>query len=346
MTFLSGGIGGARLAYAFQQWNRRAGLPCAFTAIVNVGDDFTHLGLRVSPDIDSVTYHLADLGDQHRGWGRAGDTDAAIREVQRVLPEAGWFQLGDLDIAHNAMRTHLLTEGLTLSEVTAKLTARYGVDMRVLPSTNDPSPTRVRFSGPNGTSVDRGFQEWWVRDRAEPLPQSFEFPLVASTSPAPGVIEAISGADVVVIAPSNPIVSIEPILAIPGIREAVERVSAPVVGISPIIANKPVRGWADRCLQVEGVDCTASAVAERYGHRNEGGLLDGWLVDEGDVTSSRSFPGRVAASPLRFTRGEEDFQIVDALFELAAKCEMQRSVNSHRSVNSLIPQSERITHSV
>lgn len=327
VTFLSGGVGGARLAYAFQQWNRRVGLPCSFTAIVNVGDDFTHLSLHISPDIDSVTYHLADLGDQHRGWGRAGDTDAAIREVRRILPEAGWFHLGDLDIAHNAMRTHLLHEGRTLSEVTAMLTARHGADMHVIPATDDPSPTRVRFAGSSGLHTELGFQEWWVRDQAEPLPDEFIFPLALAATPAPGVIEAITSADVLVIAPSNPIVSIDPILAIPGIREAVQNATAPVVGVSPIIANKPVRGWADRCLRVAGIECTAAAVATRYGYRPDGGILDGWLVDYADIESCRPFPGRVAASNLRFTRGEEDFHIVNALFELAAKCEPQPSMN-------------------
>lgn len=340
VTYLSGGVGGARFAYALQQWNLRAGMPCSVSAVVNVGDDFTHLGMRISPDIDSVTYHLANLGDQERGWGRAGDSDSAIREVKQILPEAGWFHLGDLDIAHSLMRTHLLNEGHSLSEVTAKMIASYGVSSRILPVTNDPSPTRVVLPTGNGLTRETGFQQWWVQDNASPLPTEFRFPLAASATPTPDVIDAIEEADVLVIAPSNPVVSIDPILRIPGIRDALMSSTAPIVGISPIIGGKPVRGWADRCLSAVGVECSAAAVANWYGHRSEGGLLDGWLVDPEDIDSARSFPGVVESAPLRFTRGEEDCNIINTMFDLAAECAASLSVN-HRFTSRMLDRIAR-----
>lgn len=325
VTILCGGVGGARFTRSFSHWAERTGWEGELTALVNVGDDFTHLGLRVSPDIDSVTYHLAGLGDDARGWGRGGDTDTAITEITRVLPQEGWFQLGDLDIAHNLMRTHLLGQGHSLSRVTAELAGRYGVDCRILPVTDDPSPTRVRLSEPlpgvDGTEpLELGFQEWWVREQATPVPDRFVFPLAGAASPAPGVLQALDEADLVVIAPSNPAVSIAPILAIPGVREALTGVAAPVIGLSPIIGGKPVRGWADRCLRVLGVPCTAAGVAEHYGARAAGGLLDGWLIDDVDAEDCRELEPATASSPLIFQGTPEDDHIITAALELADRC--------------------------
>lgn len=321
ITYLSGGVGGARFSSALSRWNDHAGSPCELTAIVNVGDDFTHLGLHISPDIDSVTYHLSGLGDAKRGWGRANDTDCVAQEVARIMPETTWFQLGDLDIAHNLMRTHLLSQGLTLSEVTETLAQKYGVPVNILPATNDPSPTTVLLPRDEQEvdsehPVRRNFQEWWVKQQAEPLPLGFEFPGATRATPAPGVIEAITDADLIVFAPSNPVVSIDPILAIPGIREALATSNAPVIGLSPIIGNKPVRGWADRCLQAVGISCTAGAVTDYYGHSSTGGLLDGWLIDPVDEDQEMNFAGIVSSVPLLFTQDENDFPIIDLLIDM------------------------------
>lgn len=324
IAVLSGGVGGARFARALDAWRRRNRPEMEITAIVNVGDDFDHLGLRICPDIDSVTYHLAGLGDPVRGWGRADDTAHAFTEIARIMPEHRWFELGDLDIAHNAMRTQLLGERRPLSEVTAELARRYGVGPAVLPVTDRPSPTRVVF-GPDARRRALGFQEWWVRDAATPQPAAFEFPLAARAAPAPGVLDALRSAQLVVVAPSNPAVSIAPILAVPGVRQALRTTAAAVVGLSPIIGGRPVRGWADRCLAVIGVECTSAAVAAHYGSRADGGLLDGWLADPEDRRLDFGRCGPVAFCPLRFTAGREDDAIIDALLELADAARARKS---------------------
>lgn len=316
VVFLSGGVGGARFAQALDTWNGEAGNPLACTAIVNVGDDFTHLGMRISPDLDSVAYHLAGLGNRARGWGRAGDTDAVMTEMRRVLPTASWFQLGDLDIAHNLLRTHLLNDGAPLSEVTRILNELYGVRFTVLPVTDAPSPTLVTF--PAGGETLR-FQEWWVRDQAQPTPSGFAFPEARAARPSPGVIEALASADLIVVAPSNPVVSIDPILAIPGIRAALTNSAAPIVGLSPIIGGRPVRGWLDRCLEAVAVECSAPAIAAYYGNRQDGGLLDGWLADPQDAGTTDTFGGAVAHVPLLFTQDERDLAIIEAVFSLAER---------------------------
>lgn len=311
ITFLSGGVGGARFARALHSWNEASGRLFNCTAIVNVGDDFTHMGLRISPDLDSVAYHLADMGDKGRGWGRASDSTRTMSEISRVLPEESWFQLGDLDIAHSLMRTQLLEKGHSLSETTHLLNSRYGVSFTVLPATDDPSPTIVEHAG----SAPMGFQEWWVRNQASPPPTAFTFPHAADSRPAPGVLESLAAADIIVIAPSNPVVSIDPILAIPGIRAAIAEAAAPVIGLSPIIGGRPVRGWLDRCLAVVDVECAAPAVAARYGDRSSGGLLDAWLADPLDENLPNSFAGLITHVPLLFSQDEGDNRIIDALME-------------------------------
>ncbi|UOR02181.1 2-phospho-L-lactate transferase CofD family protein [Leucobacter allii] len=327
VALLSGGVGGARCALALDIWRRETRSRLDLTAIVNVGDDFTHLGLRISPDIDSVLYHLGDLGDTSRGWGRAGDSATIAEQLRRHLPEAAWFHLGDLDLGHSLIRTRLLAQGLTLSEVTAKFAEDFGIEASVRPVTDDPSPTVVDVPAEvpaetlwpdeaSGTAErSLGFQEWWVRGRAEPMPCRFRSPAAAEARPAPGVLDAIRDADVVVIAPSNPIVSVTPVLDIPGVREAVRATSAPVVGLSPIIGGRPVRGWADRCLAVAGVECSATGVRDFYGARESGGLLDGWLLDPTDATPG-PHPMPTTASELRFGGDERDTRIVEALWEL------------------------------
>ena len=311
ITLLSGGVGGARCALALDTWRRTVDPGLSLTAIVNVGDDFTHLGLRISPDIDSVTYHLAGLADLQRGWGRTGDTTGIAQQVATHLPSEAWFHLSDQDLGHSLLRTELLSSGSTLSEVTQRFAHDFGVAATILPATNDPSPTMV--SVPEG---EIPFQAWWVREQASPVPSGFTYPRAEDARPAPGVLTAIRDADVVVIAPSNPIVSVTPILKIPGVREALHATRAPVVGLSPIIGGKPVRGWADRCLAAAGVECTAAAVREFYGARDAGGLLNGWLIDPVDARSAPGESVPTAATPLLFSCSDQDNRIIEALLSL------------------------------
>lgn len=329
VTVLCGGVGGAKFLEVLDQWNTQHGSPHELTAVVNVGDDFTHLGLRVSPDIDSVVYRLAGLNNPVHGWGRRDETHRVAQEVARHVPEVTWFELGDLDIANCAMRTHLLNEGQTLSEVTARLASSYGVGVRVLPVTDDPVPTLVQLpaegSDPASLSVDAPggqgitvlFQEWWVQRKAQPVPLGFVSHGAGEAHPAPGVLDAIAHADLVLIAPSNPVVSITPLLAIPGVREALTSTSARVVGLSPLIGGRPVRGYADTCLAAVGVESTSAGVAGMYGARQEGGLLDGWLIDAGDEQdfAATSIGQCVSwrALPLIFGQGNDEVIAASAL---------------------------------
>ncbi|MGV8895810.1 MAG: 2-phospho-L-lactate transferase [Rhodoglobus sp.] len=278
ITVLSGGVGGAR----FLRGLRDAVTPAdEVTAIVNVGDDMWLTGLRIAPDLDSIMYTLAGENDEQRGWGRVGESERVSAELRAYGVGWPWFTLGDLDIGTHITRTHLLREGLSLSEATARITSRWPLGVRLIPATDDEVETHVNTDG-----GPMHFQEWWTRHRASIPALSFDHRGAATSTPAPGVLDAIAEADVVIVAPSNPVVSIGPILAIPGIREALASTPARVVGISPIIAGAVVRGMADACLAAIGVSTSADAVAVHYGARSRGGVLDGWLVDESDAAAA------------------------------------------------------------
>ncbi len=273
ITVLSGGVGGAR----FLRGLRSAAPSADITAVVNVGDDMWMTGVRIAPDLDSIMYTLAGENDEQRGWGRVGESERVSAELRAYGVGWPWFTLGDLDIGTHLTRTHYLRSGLPLSEATRLISARWPLGVTLLPATDDEVETWV--------VTDEGsmhFQEWWTRHRAAIPARAFEYRGVASSTPAPGVISAITDADVVLFAPSNPVVSIGPILAIPGIRAAVQSTAAPVVGVSGIINGSVVRGMADACLAAIGVATAADAVALHYGSRSSGGVLDGWLVDSTD----------------------------------------------------------------
>lgn len=277
ITVLAGGIGGARFLRGV-----RAAYPRAeITAVVNTGDDITLHGLRVCPDLDSVMYTLGDGIDTERGWGRAKESWRVKDELAEYGADAAWFGLGDLDIATHLMRTQLLDAGYPLSEVTAALCVRWDPGVRLLPMSDQRCETHVVVEL-DGTRKAIHFQSWWIEHHAQLPALSFVPVGVEEARPAPGTLEAIAGADVVLIAPSNPVVSIDTILAVPGMRAAVVATPAPVIGFSPIIGGAPVRGMADACLKAIGVEVSAQAVAEHYGARLAGGLLDAWLVDEAD----------------------------------------------------------------
>ena len=283
ITVISGGVGGARFLRGVRAHVREAypdgdgGSTASVTAVVNTGDDMWLSGLRIAPDLDSIMYTLAGESDEVRGWGRVGETERVSGELRAYGVGWPWFTLGDLDIGTHLARTSMLRDGLTLAEATARITSRWPLGVRLLPATNDEVETHVVVG--DGTSMH--FQEWWTRHRATLPARAFVQQGVESSSPAPGVVEAIATADVVLFAPSNPVVSIGTVLGIPGIREAVA--STTVVGVSPIIGGAVVRGMADACLTAIGVATAADAVALHYGSRSSGGLLDAWLLSEEDA---------------------------------------------------------------
>lgn len=302
ITLLAGGIGGARFTRGLLHHIRSTGLDAEITVVVNTGDDIRMFGLQLCPDLDSIMYTLGGGISEERGWGREDETFTVMGELGKYGVEPTWFGLGDRDLATHIVRTQMLNAGYPLSAVTAALCDRWQPGVTLLPMSDDRLETHVVVDGDEpGTRRALHFQEWWVRHRAG-LP-ALAFPLVGvdTAKPGPGVLQAISDADVVLLPPSNPVVSIGTILQVAGIRDALRSTAAPVVGVSPIVGGAPVRGMADACLDAIGVDTTAEAVARHYGARQAaipagadgGGILDGWLVD--DATDS-DVPARLAAT--------------------------------------------------
>jgi LPPG:FO 2-phospho-L-lactate transferase len=279
LVALAGGVGAAR----FLRGLLRVHDPAGVVVVGNTGDDLRMHGLAISPDLDSVAYTLAGLADEERGWGLAGET-WNVRDALVRLGEPGWFALGDRDIATHLLRTRLLAEGATLSEATAALCQRLGVPVRLLPMSDQRVETRVEVDGPGGPE-DLGFQEWWVGRQARDPVRRVRFEGVERARPAPGVLEAIGAASGIVLCPSNPVVSIAPILAVPGICDAIQAAPCRVVAVTPIVGGAPVRGMADRLLPAWGVEVSARGVAGLYA-----GLADAFVLDTvdagqaGDVT--------------------------------------------------------------
>jgi LPPG:FO 2-phospho-L-lactate transferase len=269
---LAGGIGGGK----FLRGLVRATAPGDVTAVVNTGDDIVMHGLAISPDLDSVTYWLGGVFDRERGWGRRDESFRATEELRRFDAEGAWFGLGDLDLATHLFRTRLLAEGATLSEVTARIAARFGIAARIVPMSDDVVTTRIDAVS-SGVELDLHFQEYWVQRRAADDVKGVRFHGADTARPAPGVLEAIASADAVVIAPSNPVVSISPILAVPGIRDAVAARRGRVVGVSGILGGAPLAGMADRLMPAVGLEVSAAGAASAYR-----GLLSAWVIDERD----------------------------------------------------------------
>jgi LPPG:FO 2-phospho-L-lactate transferase len=321
IVVLSGGIGGARFLAGVRAYARLEGADV--TAVVNVGDDVVLHGLRICPDLDSVMYTLGGGADPERGWGRAGETWTVSEELAAYGAEPTWFGLGDRDVATHLVRTTMLSAGYPLSAVTEALATRWQPGVRLLPATDDRLETHAVVTVPEADRATDGaaqraihFQEWWIRHRGALPTHRFVFVGAEAAKPAPGVLDALAGADLVLLAPSNPVVSIAPILAVAQLRDALVTGPAPVVGISPIIGGAPVRGMADRCLAVLDVPCTAAGVAGLYGARADGGILDGWLVDEADALSA--VPGvTVRPAPLWMTDEAATVAMVRAAVELA-----------------------------
>ncbi|GAA3450252.1 2-phospho-L-lactate transferase [Dactylosporangium matsuzakiense] len=297
IVVLAGGIGGARFLLGVRAVARETGADV--TAVINVGDDVTLHGLRICPDLDSVMYTLGGGADPERGWGRVGETWTVKDELAAYGAEPTWFGLGDKDIATHLVRTRMLDAGYPLSAVTEALCDRWQPGVRMLPASDDRVETHAVVEVDGATRAIH-FQEWWIRYRAGIPTQRFVFVGAETAKPAAGVLDAIAAADVVLVAPSNPVVSIAPILAVPAVREAVATGPAPVAGFSPIIGSAPVRGMADKCLEVMGVECSPAGVGGLLGARSAGGVLDAWLVDESDAGAQ--VPGlTVRAVPLWMT---------------------------------------------
>jgi LPPG:FO 2-phospho-L-lactate transferase len=318
VTVLSGGVGGARFLLGLKALGHEV------TVIGNTGDDITMLGLRICPDLDTVMYTLGDGIAAERGWGREGETFRVRDELDHYAAEIegaevpSWFGLGDLDLATHLLRTQWLAGGVPLSEVTRRLCERWQPGVRLLPATDAMIETYVELR--DGRTVH--FQEWWVRLHAAVPATRFDVLGVAQSTPAPGVVEALQDADVVVLPPSNPVVSIGVILAVPGIAEALRATSAPVVGLSPIVAGAPVRGMADACLAAIGVETNAAAIARHYGSRAKGGWLDGWLVDTRDAAAVAGLADdgiSAIAVPLMMTNLEATTAMAAAALAFAAE---------------------------
>jgi LPPG:FO 2-phospho-L-lactate transferase len=270
VVVLTGGVGGAKLVLGLCH----AVEPARVTAIVNTGDDFSHLGLAVSPDIDTLLYTLAGKSNAAQGWGREGET-WSFMEALRSLGGEDWFLLGDGDLALHVLRTGRLKTGAPLSRIIADFALAWGIGARILPMTDDPVVTRLE--------TDEGvldFQDYFVRRRCEPVVRDIRFDGASSARPGPGVIEAILDpqARAILVAPSNPYLSVDPILAVPGVREALAKASAPVIAVSPLIGGKAVKGPTAKLMAELGIQANTASVAQHYR-----GWLDGLLVDVGDA---------------------------------------------------------------
>ena len=274
ITVLAGGVGAAR----FLRGLKSAAPDAQITVIGNTGDDITLFGLRVCPDLDTVMYTLGGGINEEQGWGRADETFSVRDELAAYGAGPAWFTLGDRDFATHILRSQLLAEGQPLSAVTEVLCRRWQPGVRLLPMSDDPVETHVEIQSAERTLVH--FQEWWVRLHAKVPALGITAVGAADATPAPGVLDAIADADIVLFPPSNPVVSIGTILSVPGIREALA--ARTVVGVSPIIGGAPVRGMADACLTAIGVETSAAAVAAHYG----AALINGWLVDDQDKAAA------------------------------------------------------------
>jgi LPPG:FO 2-phospho-L-lactate transferase len=312
---LAGGIGGARFLRGL-----KVAVPDAeITVVGNTGDDITLFGLRVCPDLDTVMYTLGGGIHPEQGWGRADESFAVQSELAAYGVEPQWFGLGDRDFATHIVRTQMLSAGYPLSQVTEALCARWRPGVRLLPMSDDRVETHVVIDDSTASGGRRAvhFQEFWVRLHAEPAAHAIVPVGAEEAKPAPGVLDALAAADVILFPPSNPVVSIGTILAVPGLRDAVAGADAPVVGLSPIVGGAPVRGMADKVLAAIGVEATASAVARHYGP----GLLDGWLVH---TTDAAEIPAVEAAGiggravPLLMTDDEATAAMARAALDLAA----------------------------
>ena len=312
---LSGGVGGAKLAFGLSKILP----PARLTVVANTGDDFEHLGLRISPDLDTLVYTLGNVVNEETGWGCRAETWQFMEALERLGGET-WFRLGDRDLATHVRRTQLLTAGVSLSEVTSILCARFGVEQKIVPMSNQDVRTRVHT--PAGT-LD--FQHYFVRDRTEPQVTALDYHGAGSARPAPSVLAALRDPELagVVVAPSNPYLSIDPILAVGAMREAIDAANVPVVAVSPIVGNAAIKGPTAKIMRELGLEVSAESVARHYGE-----LLDGFIVDSSDTAAIQCIadarPGLVTVAEQTIMSTPDDKirlaeTTVDLVYELARR---------------------------
>lgn len=302
---LSGGVGGAKLALGLS----RVLPPEDLLVVVNTGDDFEHLGLSISPDIDTVMYTLAGLANRELGWGRHDET-WSFMETMEALGGETWFRLGDRDVALHVERTRRLRRGESLSAVTNALATKMGIPQRIVPMSDDPIRTRL-LTGEGWLD----FQEYFVHRRCEPVVSQLEFHGAATARPHPEFMAALADPrlQAVVICPSNPFISVEPILAIPGVRDAMANCAAPVIAVSPIIAGRAVKGPTAKMMTELGLDPSAGTVAQRYSD-----LLDGYVIDHADMSEVVSIDARVMLAQTLMTTIEDREALARTVLEAAS----------------------------
>ncbi|MCP4071225.1 MAG: 2-phospho-L-lactate transferase [Hyphomicrobiales bacterium] len=266
---LSGGVGGAKLVLGLSHVVPSGQL----TVVANTGDDFDHLGLRICPDIDTVIYTLADLANRQQGWGRAEET-WTFMQVLRDLGGDEWFNLGDGDLALHVLRTNRLNNGANLSEVTAEITKSFGIEVKILPMSDEPVSTMVET--PEGMLA---FQHYFVREHCEPVVTGFDFKGIEDAKPNPALIPVLAyKTDAIIIAPSNPFVSVDPILSVPGLRDMLRQCGAPIIAVSPIVGGDAIKGPAAKMLVEMGLQSSALEIARHYQ-----GFIDALVIDEKDA---------------------------------------------------------------
>ena len=310
---LSGGVGGAKLALGLA----RVMPPEELCVVVNTGDDFEHLGLSISPDIDTVAYTLSGLANRELGWGRHDET-WSFMETMESLGGDTWFRLGDRDIALHVERTRRLNMGESLSAVTADLCRRLGIKSRVLPMSDDPVRTRLR--------TDEGwldFQEYFVHRRCEPVVRELVFQGAGAARAHPDFLAALADPSLqaIVICPSNPFISVEPILAIPGVRQAMIDSPAPIIAVSPIIAGQAVKGPTAKMMTELGLDPSAGTVAHRYHD-----LLDGYVIDHADMSEVVSIDARVTLAQTLMRTMEDREALARTVLDAATVLRRRRKI--------------------
>ncbi|MCC6708988.1 MAG: 2-phospho-L-lactate transferase [Gammaproteobacteria bacterium] len=297
---LSGGVGGAKLALGLTHLLP----PQDLTLVVNTGDDFEHLGLHIAPDLDTLMYTLSGLSNPDTGWGRAGESWQCLDALAELGGET-WFRLGDRDLSVHLQRSLRLRAGVSLSDVSAELYTALGIRHRALPMSNQAVRTQVHTDG--GTLA---FQHYFVRERCAPRVTGFSFEGAATAQAAPGVLEALRAPDLagVIICPSNPFLSIDPILAVPGVRDALQQCTAPVIAVSPIVAGLAIKGPTAKIMEELALAQTAAAVAAHYGT-----LIDGFILDETD----RHLAAQISTQTLRVSCAQSVMVTLDDRINLA-----------------------------
>ena len=301
---LSGGIGGAKLALGLYRV-----LPSdALTVVCNPGDDFDHLGLRICPDADTVLYTLAGIANPETGWGRVGETWTFMEALAKLGGET-WFQLGDGDLALHVERTRRLAGGEPLSHIAADIARRLGVRARVVPACDEAVRTVVRTPGGR-----LPFQHYFVRDRCEPVVTGFEFEGAENARPCAAVLEALAHDSLrcVVVCPSNPFISIDPILAVPGTRAAICAAAAPVIGVSPIVGGRAVKGPTAKMMRELGLEVSNRAIERHYGD-----LVDAWVIDCADAADAAGFARPVRVAPTLMRADADKEALARVVLELA-----------------------------